>query len=112
MHPQLDQLQPLLQDAAASNPEADRCLCHPVGTPQVQADASPDQRRERLVRPNTPGQPNTLCPLGLMSRQRPNIGSRVVLLSPAIAFLMFIATEMFTDLLMTAGAGGVCAVAV
>src|SRR5215472_7442656 len=26
MHPQLDQLQPLLQDAAASNPEADRCL--------------------------------------------------------------------------------------
>jgi hypothetical protein len=54
-----------------------RCLCHPVGTPQVQADARPDQRRQRLVRPGTPGQPNTLCPLGIMSRQRRNIGSRV-----------------------------------
>jgi hypothetical protein len=54
-----------------------RCLCHPVGTPQVQADAPPDQRRQRLVRPGTPGQPNTLCPLGIMSRQRRNIGSRV-----------------------------------
>jgi hypothetical protein len=29
--------------------EADRCLCHPVGTSQVQANAPPDQRRERLV---------------------------------------------------------------
>src|ERR1700730_13350174 len=78
MHPRLDHLlQPLLQDAVASDPEADRYLCHPVGTPQVQADAPPDQRRERLVRPNAPGQPNTLCPLGIMSRQRPNIGSRV-----------------------------------
>ena len=30
-------LQPLLQDAAASDPATDRCLCHPVGTSQVQA---------------------------------------------------------------------------
>src|SRR5262249_13377133 len=69
--------QPLLQDAVASDPEADRCLCHPVGTPQVQADAPPDQRCERLVRPDTSGQPNTLCSLDVMSWQRPNIGSRV-----------------------------------
>src|SRR6202047_5203875 len=55
----------------------DRCLYQPVGTPQVQADASPDQGRERLVRPDTPGQPNTLCSLDVMSWQRPNIGSRV-----------------------------------
>src|ERR1700758_699508 len=33
--------------------------------------------RERLVRPDTPGQPNTLCSLDVMSWQRPNIGSRV-----------------------------------
>ena len=45
--------------------------------PQVQADASPDQGRERLVRHDTPGQPNTLCSLDVMSWQRPNIGSRV-----------------------------------
>jgi site-specific DNA recombinase len=50
VHPRLDHLlQPLLQDAAASDPETDRCLCHPVGTSQVQADAPPDQGRERLV---------------------------------------------------------------
>ena len=42
-------LQPLLQDAAASDPETDRCLCHPVGPSQVQADAPPNQGRERLV---------------------------------------------------------------
>src|ERR1700739_3829459 len=33
--------------------------------------------RWRLVRPDTPGQPNTLCSLAVMSWQRPNIGSRV-----------------------------------
>ena len=50
VHPRLDHLlQPLLQDAVASDPEEDRCLCHPVGAPQVQADASPDQGGERLV---------------------------------------------------------------
>ena len=75
VHSRLDQL--LLQDAVASDPEEDRSLCHPLGAPQVQADASPDQGRERLVRPDTPGQPNTLCSLDVMSWQRPNIGSRV-----------------------------------
>ena len=79
VHPRLDHLlQPLLQDAVASDPEEDRCLCHPVGTSQVQADASPDQRRERLVRPATPCQSNPLRPLDAMSWQRPNIGSRVI----------------------------------
>jgi len=67
----------LTELAQMSDPEEDRCLCHPVGTPQVQADASPDQGRERLVRSDTPGQPNTLCSLDVMSWQRPNIGSRV-----------------------------------
>src|SRR5207237_10233835 len=33
----------------APDPEADRCLCHPVGTSQVQANAPPDQGRARLV---------------------------------------------------------------
>ena len=50
VHPRLDQLlQPLLSDAVASDPEEDRCLCHPLGAPQVQAAASPDQRGARLV---------------------------------------------------------------
>jgi RNA-directed DNA polymerase len=50
VHPRLDQLlQSLLQDAVASDPETDRCLCHPVGPSQVQADAPPDQGRKRLV---------------------------------------------------------------
>jgi uncharacterized protein (DUF2062 family) len=42
------------------------------------------------------------------------IGSLIVtpvLLSPAIALLMFIATEMLTDLLMAVGASTVCAIA-
>src|SRR6195256_5448533 len=40
VHSRLDHLlQPLLQDAVASDPEEDRCLCHSVGAPQVQADA-------------------------------------------------------------------------
>src|SRR5260370_15060848 len=33
----------LLSDAAASDPEEDRSLCHPLGAPQVQAVASPNQ---------------------------------------------------------------------
>ena len=34
MHSRLDQLlQPLLQDAVASDPEEDRSLCHPLGAP-------------------------------------------------------------------------------
>jgi RNA-directed DNA polymerase len=42
VHPRLDQLlRPLLQDAIASDPEADRCLCHPVGASQVQATTPP-----------------------------------------------------------------------
>ena len=40
----LDQLlRPLLQDAVASDPEADRCLSDPLGAPQVQAAAPSDQ---------------------------------------------------------------------
>src|SRR5260221_1428082 len=50
VHLRLDQLlQPLLQDAVASDPEEDRSLCHPLGAPQVQADASEDQGSARLV---------------------------------------------------------------
>src|SRR5262249_46591773 len=78
VHPRLDHLlQPLLQDAVASDPAADRCLCPPVATPQRPADAPPAERCARLVRPDTSGQPNTLCSLDAMSWQRPNIGSRV-----------------------------------
>jgi len=44
VHSRLDQLlRPLLSDAVASDPEEDRCLCHPLGAPQVQAAASQDQ---------------------------------------------------------------------
>ena len=48
VHPRLDHLlQPLLQDAAASQAlKADRCLCHPVGTSQVHADAPPEPKRQ------------------------------------------------------------------
>src|SRR6516164_4081931 len=50
VHSRLDQLlQPLLQDAVASDPEEDRSLCHPLGAPQVQAVASQDQGGTRLV---------------------------------------------------------------
>ena len=50
VHSRLDQpLQPLLQDAVASDPEEDRSLCHPLGAPQVQAVASEDQGGARLV---------------------------------------------------------------
>jgi hypothetical protein len=50
VHPRLDQLlQPLQQDAVASDPEEDRSLCHPLGAPQVQTVASEDQGRARLV---------------------------------------------------------------
>jgi hypothetical protein len=37
------------------------------GASQVQDNAPPDQRRKRLVRPATPCQSNTLCPLAAMS---------------------------------------------
>src|SRR6266478_1657734 len=50
-------------------------MCYPVGASQVQEDAPPDRRRERLVRPATPCQPNTFA--HWTSWQRPNIGSRV-----------------------------------
>ena len=49
VHPRLDQLlQPLLQDAVASDPEEDRCLCHSVGASEVQANAPPDQGRREI----------------------------------------------------------------
>ena len=47
------------------------------GTPQVQADAPPDQECTRLVRPVPPGEPNALCALAFMPWQRPDIGSRM-----------------------------------
>jgi hypothetical protein len=69
VHPRLDQLlQPLLQDAVASNPDKDRCLCHSVGAPHVQADAPSDQRGTRLVCPFPPGEPASLRPLVLCHR--------------------------------------------
>ena len=78
IHPRLDRLlQPLLPDAAPSDAEADRCLCHSMGPPQVQADGSSDQGWKRLVRPAPPEDAEALCPLVPMSWQRPNIGSRV-----------------------------------
>src|SRR4029077_18460049 len=64
-------------DAVAYDPEEDRCLCHSVGAPQVQADAPSDQGGTRLVRPAPSGEPPALRPLATMSWQRPNIGSRV-----------------------------------
>lgn len=70
-------LQPLLQDAAASDSERDRCQCYPVVTPRVQADAPPDQGGKTLVRPVAPNEPRTLCLLAVMPWQRPNVGSRV-----------------------------------
>jgi hypothetical protein len=78
VHPRLDRLlRPLLQDAVASHPEEDRRLCHSMGAPQVQADASSAPGRERLVRSLSSGEPASLCALGIMSWQRPSIGSRV-----------------------------------
>ena len=78
VHPRLDRLlQPLLSDAAAPDPETDRCLCHSVGPPQVQADGASDQGSEGLVRPAAPGEPEALRPLASMPWQRPDIGSRV-----------------------------------
>src|SRR5262249_21986980 len=77
-HPRLDRLlQPLLQDAAQADAEADRCLCHSMGPSQVQAAGSSDQGRKRLVRPAAPEDAEALCPLVPMSWQRPDIGSRV-----------------------------------
>jgi hypothetical protein len=84
VHSRLDQLlQPFLSDAVASNPAADRCLCHLVGATQVQANAAPDQGCTRLVGAAAPRQPHTLCTLAAMSWQRPNIGSRVTREGPA-----------------------------
>ena len=67
----------LLPDAVASDPDEDRCLCHSLGAPQIQAASPSDQRRQRLVCPASPRQSNALRPLAAMSWQRPNIGSRV-----------------------------------
>jgi hypothetical protein len=49
-----------------------------------------DQRCKRLVRPNTPGQPNTLCPLGIMSRPRLNIGARETEVLPGVKTLFLV----------------------
>ena len=57
--------------------EEDRCLCHSMGSSQVQADGAADQGSEGLVRPAAPREPEALRPLATMSWQRPGIGSRV-----------------------------------
>jgi len=50
VHRRLDQLlRPVLSDAVAFDPQEDRCLCHPLGAPEVQAVASQNQRSARLV---------------------------------------------------------------
>src|SRR5947208_16803829 len=78
VHRRLDQLlRPVLSDALAPDPQEDRCLCHPLGGPQVQAVASPNQRGARLVGATYPCQSNALRPLAAMPWQRPNIGSRM-----------------------------------
>jgi hypothetical protein len=56
--------QPLLSDAVASNPEKDRCLRHPMGSSQIQADGPLDQGRKGLVRSAAPRESNTLLPIG------------------------------------------------
>ena len=50
VHRRLDQLlRPVLSDAIALDPQEDRCLCHPLGAPEIQTVASPNQRGARLV---------------------------------------------------------------
>jgi integrase/recombinase XerD len=56
---------------------ADQCLCHQMGTPQVQAVARSDQGRKRLARPAPPSESKAFCPLVVMPWQRPNNGSRM-----------------------------------
>ena len=66
VHSGLDQLlRPLLSSAVAIDPAEDRCLCHPLGAPKVQAAASNDQRRARLVCSASPRQSNALCSLAV-----------------------------------------------
>ena len=77
-YPWLDRLlQSLLSDAVTSDAQEDRCLCHQMGPPQVQADGAPDQGRERLVRPATPEDTASLRALATLLWQRLSIGSRV-----------------------------------
>jgi hypothetical protein len=64
-------LPPSAPELNATDPEEDRCLCHSVGAPQVQADAPSDQRSA------TSGEPPARRPLATLSWQRPNIGSWV-----------------------------------
>src|ERR1700732_5283944 len=65
VHSRLDHLlQPLLQDAVASDPEEDRCLCHSVDAPQVQADAPSDQGGTRLVSTGSIGRTPSSSPTG------------------------------------------------
>src|SRR6516165_7679326 len=78
VHRRLDQLlRPVLSDAIALDPQEDRCLCHPLGAPEIQTVASPNQRGTRLVGAASPRKSNFVCSLAAMSWQRPNIGSRM-----------------------------------
>jgi len=50
VHRRLDQLlRPVLSDAIALDPQKDRCLCHPLGAPEIQTVAPSNQRGARLV---------------------------------------------------------------
>src|SRR6516162_973949 len=78
VHRRLDQLlRPVLSDAIALDPQEDRCLCHPLGAPEIQTVASPNQRGARLVCVASPRKSNSVRSLAAMSWQRPNIGSRM-----------------------------------
>ena len=78
VYSRLDQLlRPILPHAVASDPDEDRCLCHSLGAPQIQAASPSTERRQRLVCPASPRHSNTLRSLAAMLWQRPNIGSRV-----------------------------------
>src|SRR5208282_513642 len=78
VHSRLDQLlRQLLQDAVASDPEEDRSLCHPLGAPEIQTDASSNQRGAGLVCAVPSCKSKALCSLAAVSWQWPNNGSRM-----------------------------------
>jgi RNA-directed DNA polymerase len=78
VHSRLDQLlRQLLSDEVASDPKEDRSLCHPLGAPQIQTVASPNQRGARLVCAVASGKSEALRSLAAMSWKRPNNRSRM-----------------------------------
>src|SRR5215471_11343218 len=78
VHSRLDQLlRQLLSDAAASDPEEDRSLCHSLGAPKIQTVASSNQGSTGLVCAVASRKSKALRSLAAMSWQRPNNGSRM-----------------------------------